>query len=190
MSINSLASELNKSPWEIILNHFISSDNDEFVMHTFENYTHNNLDVIAEMLESEYTICGVGDAGAHVATICDASYPTFMLPFWSRDRTRGKLLNLEHLVAKQTLKTAQTYGLNDRGALLKGMRADINIIDYDKISLTKPSLSYDLPAGGKRLIQKSNGYNHTFVKGIEVSHNGEFTGELPGKLIRGNQSIN
>ena len=190
MSINSLASKFNKSPWEIILNHFISSDNDEFLMHTFENYTHNNLDVIAEMLESEHTICGVGDAGAHVATICDASYPTFMVPFWSRDRTRGKLLNLEHLIAKQTLKTAQTYGLNDRGALLKGMRADINIIDYEKISLTKPSLSYDLPAGGKRLIQKSNGYNHTFVKGIEVSHNGEFTGELPGKLIRGKQSIN
>ena len=190
MSIISLASDLSKSPWEIILNHFTSSENDEFLMHTFENYSHNNLDVIAEMLESEYTICGVGDAGAHVATICDASYPTFMVPFWSRDRKRGKLLNLEYLVSKQTLKTAQTYGLKDRGALLPGMRADINIIDYDNIGLTKPSLSYDLPAGGKRLIQKSNGYNHTFVKGIEVSHNGEFTGELPGKLIRGSQTIN
>ena len=113
-----------------------------------------------------------------------------MVPFWSRDRKRGKLLNLEYLVSKQTLKTAQTYGLLDRGALIEGMRADINIIDYDNIGLTKPCLSYDLPAGGKRLIQKSKGYNHTFVKGIEVSHNGEFTGQLPGKLIRGHQSIN
>ena len=190
MSINSISSKLNKNPWEVILDHFISSENDEFLMHTFENYTHNSLDVIAEMLESEYTICGVGDAGAHVATICDASYPTFMVPFWSRDRKRGKLLNLEYLVSKQTLKTAQTYGLLDRGALIEGMRADINIIDYDNIGLTKPCLSYDLPAGGKRLIQKSKGYNHTFVKGIEVSHNGEFTGQLPGKLIRVHQSIN
>ena len=190
MSILALANKNNKSPWEIILDHFISSENDEFLMHTFENYAHNSLDVISEMLESEHTICGVGDAGAHVATICDASYPTFMLPFWSRDRTRGKLLSLEYLVSKQTLKTAITYGLNDRGALLPGMRADINIIDYENISLTKPKLSYDLPAGGKRLIQKANGYNHTFVKGVEVSNNGEFTGELPGKLIRGKQTIN
>ena len=160
-SEKTISSKLNKKPWEIILDHFTSSEDDEFLMHTFENYTHNSLDVIAEMLESEYTICGVGDAGAHVATICDASYPTFMVPFWSRDRKRGKLLNLEYLVSKQTLKTAQTYGLLDRGALIEGMRADINIIDYDNIGLTKPCLSYDLPAGGKRLIQKSKGYNHT-----------------------------
>jgi len=190
ISIKSLAEKENISPWEIMLNHFISSENDEFVMHTFENYTHNNLDVISEMLSSEYTICGVGDAGAHVATICDASYPTFMVPFWSRDRKRGNLFDLEYLISKQTLKTAQTYGLFDRGAILKNMRADINIIDYAKISVTKPKLSYDLPAGGKRLVQKSKGYQHTFVKGIEVSNNGEFTGEMPGKLIRGPQSIN
>ncbi len=190
MSISYLAKSNNISPWEIMLNHFISSDKDEFIMHTFENYTHNNLDVISEMLESKYTICGVGDAGAHVATICDASYPTFMVPFWSRDRNRGKKFDLEYLVSKQTLKTAQTYGLNDRGAILKNMRADINIIDYENITVTKPSISYDLPAGGKRLTQKAEGYKHTFVNGIEVSHNGEFTGNMPGKLIRGPQTIN
>ena len=190
MSISSLAKKNSISPWEIILNHFISSNNDEFIMHTFENYTHNNLDVISEMLASEFTICGVGDAGAHVATICDASYPTFMVPFWSRDRKNGKLFDLEFLVSKQTLKTAQTYGLNDRGALLKNMRADINIIDYENISVKKPLISYDLPAGGKRLTQKAEGYKHTFVKGVEVSNNGEFTGEMPGKLIRGSQIIN
>ena len=190
MSISSLAKKNNISPWEIMLNHFISSNNDEFIMHTFENYTHNNLDVISEMLASKFTICGVGDAGAHVATICDASYPTFMVPFWSRDRKNGKLFDLEYLVSKQTLKTAQTYGLNDRGALLKNMRADINIIDYENISVKKPLISYDLPAGGKRLTQKAEGYKHTFVKGVEVSNNGEFTGEMPGKLIRGSQIIN
>ena len=190
MSINALAKSNEISPWEIMLNHFISSDKDEFVMHTFENYTHNSLDVISEMLESQYTICGVGDAGAHVATICDASYPTFMVPFWSRDRNRGRKFELEYLVSKQTLKTAQTYGLNDRGAIIKDMRADINIIDYDKITVTKPIISYDLPAGGKRLTQKAIGYKHTFVNGIEVSNNGEFTGNMPGKLIRGPQSIN
>ena len=113
-----------------------------------------------------------------------------MVPFWSRDRKRGNLFDLEYLISKQTLKTAQTYGLFDRGAILKNMRADINIIDYAKISVTKPKLSYDLPAGAKRLVQKSKGYQHTFVKGIEVSNNGEFTEEMPGKLIRGPQSIN
>ena len=111
-------------------------------------------------------------------------------PFWSRDRKRGRLLNLEYLISKQTLKTAHTFGLYDRGVLSSGMKADINIIDYDRISLTLPSLSYDLPSGGKRLVQKSVGYEHTFVAGIEVSHKGEFTGELPGKVIRGSQKLN
>ena len=190
-SIFSIAKLQSKSPWDIALDHFINGKNkDNFLMHTFENYSENSLNVIEEMLLQEETICGVGDAGAHVATICDASYPTFMVPFWSRDRKRGRLLNLEYLISKQTLKTAHTFGLYDRGVLSSGMKADINIIDYDKISLTLPSLSYDLPSGGKRLVQKSVGYEHTFVAGIEVSHKGEFTGELPGKVIRGSQKLN
>ena len=190
-SIFSIAKLQSKSPWDIALDHFINGKNkDNFLMHTFENYSENSLNVIEEMLLQEETICGVGDAGAHVATICDASYPTFMVPFWSRDRKRGRLLNLEYLISKQTLKTAHTFGLYDRGVLSSGMKADINIIDYDKISLTLPSLSYDLPSGGKRLVQKSVGYDHTFVAGIEVSHKGEFTGELPGKVIRGSQKLN
>jgi len=190
-SIYNIAKKHNKSPWYIVLDHFLNGKyKDNFLMHTFENYSENSLDVIEEMLLSEETICGVGDAGAHVATICDASYPTFMVPFWSRDRKRGKLLNLEYLISKQTFKTANTFGLHDRGALLPGMKADINIIDYDNISVTMPSLSYDLPTGGKRLIQKSVGYDHTFVSGVEVSNKGEFTGKLPGKVIRGSQKAN
>jgi len=190
-SIFNIAKLQNKSPWYIALDHFINGKNkDNFLMHTFENYSENSLNVIEEMLLQEETICGVGDAGAHVATICDASYPTFMVPFWSRDRKRGRLINLEYLISKQTLKTAHTFGLYDRGVLSSGMKADINIIDYDKISLTLPSLSYDLPSGGKRLVQKSVGYEHTFVAGIEVSHEGQFTGELPGKVIRGSQKLN
>ena len=190
-SIYNLAQKNNKSTWEIALDHFLNGKfTDNFLMHTFENYSENSLDVIEEMLVSEETICGVGDAGAHVGTICDASYPTFMVPFWSRDRKRGRLLSLESLISKQTFKTASTFGLHDRGAILPGMKADINIIDYEKISLMMPTLSYDLPAGGKRLIQKSIGYEHTFVSGIEVSYKGEFTEKFPGKVIRGKQKLN
>ena len=127
-----------------------------------------DIDVLHEMLTSEHTICGLGDAGAHVATICDAGYPTFMLQHWGRDRTRGPKLSLEFLVAKQTRKTAQAFGLLDRGVLAPGYRADLNIIDPTAIRVTKPRLLHDLPANGKRLIQYAEGYLHTFVGGVET----------------------
>ena len=130
---------------------------------------------------------GLGDAGAHVATICDASYPTFLLTHWARDRRRGEGLGLEALVAKQTGKTAASYGLLDRGVLAPGYRADINLIDFSALSVTRPELVYDLPSGGRRFIQRAVGYEHTFVSGIEVMCNGEHTGEFPGQLVRGEQ---
>ncbi len=137
------------------------------------------------MLADPYTICGIGDAGAHVSTICDAAYPTFLLTHWSRDRSRGGRFPLEFLVNKQTRRTALAYGLADRGLLAAGHKADINVVDYDALGLTRPVLVRDLPAGGKRLVQRSVGYRHTFVSGTEVSADGEFTGERPGRLIRG-----
>ena len=157
------------------------------MLYPFENYSGGNLEVVREMLQDEHTICGLGDAGAHVATICDVSYPTFLLTHWGRDRKRGNGLPLEHLVSKQTLKTARAFGLYDRGILARGYRADINMVDFATLSVARPELVYDLPAGGRRFIQRAIGYEHTFVGGVEVLHQGEHTGALPGELIRGSQ---
>ena len=186
-SIRARAESMGISPWMLALDLLSIADGENFLLHTFENYTDGNFDVLHEMLTSEHTICGLGDAGAHVATICDAGYPTFMLQHWGRDRTRGPKLSLEFLVAKQTRKTAQAFGLLDRGVLAPGYRADLNIIDPTAIRVTKPRLLHDLPANGKRLIQYAEGYLHTFVGGVETLTNGEHTGALPGRLVRGSQ---
>ena len=162
-----------------------TADGETLLLYTFENYSGGSLDDVAEMLADRHTICGIGDAGAHVGTICDAAYPTFLLTHWSRDRTRGRRFPLEFLVNKQTRRTALAYGLADRGLLAPGHKADINVVDYEALGLTRPTVVYDLPAGGKRLEQRSVGYRHTFVSGVEVAADGEFTGERPGRLIRG-----
>ncbi len=185
-SISNISKAKNINQWELAYDTLAKNPNEAFLMHTFENYTYGNLDVIQEMIESPYTICGVGDGGAHVATICDASYPTFMLPYWSRDRKIGKKFSIEYLVSKQTMKTAYTYGLYDRGTIEIGKKADMNIINYDCLDLEMPKLVYDLPSGGKRFIQKTKGYMNTFVNGIETMVDGGFTGAKPGKLIRSN----
>ncbi|MFT7649341.1 MAG: N-acyl-D-aspartate/D-glutamate deacylase [Candidatus Poriferisodalaceae bacterium] len=176
------------SPWELALNLLAAGDGDTLLLYPFENYTDGDLEVIREMLEDPHTICGIGDAGAHVGTICDASYPTYLLTHWARDRSRGPQLDLEFLVNKQTRRTAETYGLLDRGLLAPGHKADINIIDFDTLSVGKPELVYDLPAGGKRLVQHPTGYLHTFVSGVEVQRNGKLTGARPGVLLRGAQA--
>ncbi|MDH4146372.1 MAG: amidohydrolase family protein [Acidimicrobiia bacterium] len=172
---------------ELLLDRMLEDDGHALLLHTFENYTDGNLDNVREMLADPHTICGLGDAGAHVATICDASYPTFMLTHWARDRTRGERLPLEFLVSKQTSKTAAAYGLADRGVLAPGYRADINIVDFDALALGQPAVAHDLPAGGRRLVQHASGYRHTFVAGVEVACDGEATGALPGRLVRGAQ---
>jgi N-acyl-D-aspartate/D-glutamate deacylase len=108
-----------------------------------------------------------------------------MLTFWARDRTRGPKLPLEFLVKKQTSDTARVYGLNDRGVLAPGWKADFNLIDFDRLRVLPPAVVHDLPAGGRRMVQKAEGYRHTFVSGIETMRDGEFTGALPGRLVRG-----
>jgi N-acyl-D-aspartate/D-glutamate deacylase len=152
--------------------------------HTFENYTEGSLEVIREMLVDEATIMGLGDGGAHVCTICDSSSPTFLLTHWARDRSRGQQLPLEFLVRKQTRDTAVAYGLHDRGVLAPGYRADLNVIDFERLRLCKPEVVYDLPAGGRRLTQRAQGYRHTFVAGTETLCDDEHTGALPGRLLR------
>jgi N-acyl-D-aspartate/D-glutamate deacylase len=148
------------------------------------NYTDQNLDVVREMMTHPAALFGLGDAGAHCGYICDASYPTFLMTHWGRDRTRGEKLPLEFLVHGQTQRNAHALGMHDRGALLPGLRADINLIDYDRLNLTRPVITHDLPAGGRRLVQFASGYVQTWVAGQLVMEEGQTTGTLPGRLVR------
>jgi N-acyl-D-aspartate/D-glutamate deacylase len=140
------------------------------------------------MLLDPNTVSGLSDGGAHVGTICDASYPTTLLTHWVRDRTRGERLALEHVVHRQTQASAHAIGLHDRGALQPGLRADLNLVDLDGLTLHAPQMVHDLPAGGKRLVQRADGYRRTFVAGTEVMVDGEWTGATPGRLVRGPQA--
>ncbi|MDG0977201.1 amidohydrolase family protein [Ilumatobacter sp.] len=152
----------------------------------FLNYVDGNLDGVHEMLQHPHTVPGLGDGGAHVGTICDGSFPTTLLAYWGRDRKRGTV-PLPYLVQQHCRDTARTVGLFDRGVLAPGYRADINVVDYDGLRLHKPEIVPDLPAGGKRLLQRADGWTHTIVAGVETYNNGEATSALPGRLVRGAQ---
>ena len=128
----------------------------------------------------------LGDGGAHCGAVCDASIPTFMITYWVKNRNRGERLDLEFVVKKQSYDTAKAYGMNDRGLIKSGMKADINIIDLENLKLLAPEMVFDLPAQGRRLIQKAEGYLYNIVNGEITFQNGEPTGNMPGKLIRGN----
>ena len=136
------------------------------------------------MLTDSGTLLGLSDGGAHCGVICDASSPSFMLTHWARDRSRGPRLPLEWVVKAQTSETADFFGFHDRGRLVPGKKADINLIDYDKLRIHPPRIEYDLPAGGKRLLQGVDGYVATFVSGEQTFDRGQHTGALPGRLVR------
>jgi len=152
------------------------------------NYTENNLDVVREMMMHPAALLGLGDAGAHCGYICDASYPTYLIKHWARERTRGPKIPIEFLVHAQTQRNARALGMFDRGVLVPGMKADINLIDFDKLDLSAPQVVNDLPAGGRRLVQKARGYVATMVNGQVVMQEGESTGALPGELVRSTKS--
>jgi N-acyl-D-aspartate/D-glutamate deacylase len=141
-------------------------------------------EVVREMLIHPATVTGLSDAGAHVTLICDASMPTTQLTYWTRDRQRGEQIPLEFLVAKQTSRNAALYGFNDRGTLAPGLRADINVIDYEGLTVSPPKAFHDLPAGGTRLIQPVRGYVATMVNGVLTRRNDADTGARPGRLVR------
>jgi N-acyl-D-aspartate/D-glutamate deacylase len=184
-SLAARAAALGTSPWALALEAMMANEGKGLLTHTFENYSEGSLEVVREMLLDEATIMGLGDGGAHVCTICDCSSPTFLLSHWTRDRKRGERLPVELLVRKQTRDSAVAYGLLDRGVLAAGYRADINVIDMARLRLLPPQVVYDLPAGGRRLLQRAEGYRHTFVAGTEIVRDDEHTGALPGKLLRG-----
>jgi N-acyl-D-aspartate/D-glutamate deacylase len=151
------------------------------------NYFDGNLDAAAEMIAHPHTVPGLSDGGAHVGTICDASFPTSLLTHWGRDRPRGTTFDLPFLVRCQSRATAEAVGLLDRGLLAPGSKADVNVIDFDNLALTPPVMVRDLPAGGKRLMQDARGYLHTIVSGVETYADGQPTGALPGRFVRGEQ---
>lgn len=154
----------------------------------FLNYADGSLDPSYAMLNHRDTVPGLSDGGAHVGMICDGSFPTSNLTHWTRDRTRGPKLTLEAMVRMQTHDTAQAVGLHDRGLIQPGYRADLNVIDYEGLTLKAPAVAYDLPAGGRRLVQRADGYVATIVAGEITYLDGEPTGALPGRLLRGAQA--
>ena len=188
-SIAAIAQRTGRTPQEVALEAIMADGGKGLLMLPFENYAHGNLDVVHDMITDPGTVLGVADGGAHVGVICDASSPTSLLTLWGRDRTRGPKLGLEFLIAKQTRGTAEAYGLLDRSLIAPGHKAGNNIIDFGALSLRRPEVVYDLPAGGRRLIQRAVGYRHTFVAGVETVHGDELTGERPGKLVRGAQIL-
>ena len=148
-------------------------------------YHDGDLEPVRAMLSHPGAVVGASDGGAHCRVICDASVPTFMLTHWARDRERGQTFDLEWVVAKQTRGTAQLYGLGDRGLLAPGYKADVNLIDFDRLEAGTPRIQYDLPAGAPRLMQKASGYVRTIVSGQTVRMGDEATDARPGRLIRG-----
>lgn len=153
------------------------------------NYADRNLDFLHALQHAEDTVNSLSDGGAHCGTICDAASPTFMLQHWVRDRKRGDRISLENAIKRQCQDTARLYGLEDRGVIAPGYLADLNLIDFDRLKLGKPWLAFDLPAGGKRLLQKADGYVATIKNGVVTFRNGEWTGAAPGGLIRGPQRV-
>jgi N-acyl-D-aspartate/D-glutamate deacylase len=150
------------------------------------NYADGKLDAVGEILRHPDVLPGLGDGGAHSSTICDGSYSTFALTHWGRDRPAGRMPVAE-LVHRLSRATALTMGLEDRGLLAPGFKADINVIDFDRLALHAPEITHDLPGGGRRLVQRAEGYVATLVSGVPVYRNGEATGALPGQLVRGQQ---
>ncbi|OCC24446.1 amidohydrolase [Croceicoccus estronivorus] len=182
-SIASLARAKGISPEEFAYDVMIEGETGGKLYLAMSNYADGCLDSVSAMLDHPDVVLGLGDGGAHVGTICDASYSTFALMHWTRDRERGRK-PLADVVHRMTQATARIAGLEDRGLVAPGLRADLNVIDYDGLKLLEPEVCYDLPAGGRRLVQRSEGYQATLVKGQVVCRSGEATGALPGQLIR------
>jgi N-acyl-D-amino-acid deacylase len=171
-------------PLELLYDWLTEGDGSNTAVNLSLNYHEGNLDAVREMLIHPSTVSGLGDGGAHMWTICDASATTSHLTFWARDRHRGPRLPLEFMVRKITQDNAELYGLTDRGALRVGLRADINVIDLERLRLGPPRMEFDLPLGGGRLLQPATGYLATIVAGVVTRRNDEDTGARPGRLIR------
>ncbi|MCC6919244.1 MAG: amidohydrolase family protein [Alphaproteobacteria bacterium] len=188
-SIGAQARAKGIAPERILLDIITGGDGKAQIYFCFVNYANGSLDPSYIMINDPNCVMGLSDGGAHVGTICDGSFPTSNLTHWTRDRTRGPKVPLEKMIAKQTRETALTVGLGDRGLLKRGYKADINVIDYDRLTLHLPKVQYDLPSGGRRLMQYADGYVATIVNGQPVYRGGQATGALPGRLVRGARDV-
>jgi len=186
-SVREIARRRGVTEMTVLVEQLLRDEGRGLIYMPFFNYAYGDLSFVYEAHMHPATRMGLGDAGAHCGAICDGGMPTFMLTHWTRDRTRGPKMPLEHVVHRQTQQTARMYGLADRGVVAAGQRADLNIIDFDALTFTMPQMAYDLPANGRRLVQRAIGYAATFVDGVQTVDNDTFTGELPGRLIRGPQ---
>jgi N-acyl-D-aspartate/D-glutamate deacylase len=180
------ARRAGKPVLEVIYDALLEDEGKNLLYFPVYNYTGMNLDAVREMLTHPRALVGLGDGGAHVGTVCDASMPTFLLTHWARDRAHG--LPLQQVVKMQARDTARFIGLTDRGTIEPGMRADLNVIDLERLALLRPVMQYDLPAGGRRLVQHAHGYVATLVQGVVIAEEGRLTGARPGRLVRMGQA--
>ena len=188
-SINARALAAGVSPQEYAYDLLCRDDGKGFIYLPILNYADGNLDFLHPLQHADDTVNSLSDGGAHCGTICDAASPTFMLEHWVKSRRRGARISLEQAIKRQCRDTARLYGLEDRGVIAAGYLADLNVIDMDQLKLGKPWLAFDLPAGGKRLLQKADGYVATIKSGVVTFRNGTWTGATPGGLIRGPQLV-
>ncbi len=184
-TVAAIARERGEDPLATMYDLMLEDDAGAMLMLPLFNYADGNHDAIREMLTHPAGVLGLSDGGAHCSMICDASYPTFLLTHWARDRRRGEKLPLEYVIRKQSHETAQLFGLSDRGVIGIGKKADLNVIDMNALTLHAPRMAYDLPAGGHRLMQGASGYSATIVNGVVTRRDGVDTGARPGRLVRG-----
>jgi len=182
-SMAARSAESNLSP-ESTLYDYLAAETGRMAILFFTNYSEFNLDAVREMQLDDVTVIGLSDAGAHVSLIFDAVSPTYQLTYWTRDRQRGETLPLPHVIHRATRRNAELFGFTDRGLIAPGMKADINVIDYDNLKLTELVLLRDLPAGGARLMQGAKGYIATLINGVTTRRFDEDTGSRPGRLLR------
>ncbi len=187
-AITQIAAREGRSAPEVAYDLLIADEGKNFILATIVNYAHYNLQPVEEFLAHKNSIMGLGDGGAHVGFISDANFQTFMLTHWGRDRATGRVA-VEELVRRQTSDTAHAVGLTDRGVIATGKKADLNVIDFTNLKLQRPYIVFDLPAGGRRLLQKATGYTATVKAGEITFRDGEATGALPGKLLRGGPAV-
>lgn len=183
-SIDGIAKARGVDAMEVMYDMLVDNDGKELFYQPLGGYQGFSLDSQKKLLEHPNVLFGLSDGGAHCGVIADAGMPTFIMTHWGRDRTRGDKMSLEFIVKSLTSSTAQAFGMFDRGELTPGMIADVNIIDFDAMRLHRPEAIFDLPAGGRRLVQRAEGYEVTIKAGEVIFRNGEHSGALPGKLVR------